>query len=70
MSDNSYYTGSTGDLKNRIKEHNSGKSYFTSKRKDYILVWYCAFVDKKKAIHFEKYLKHGSGFAFAKKRLV
>jgi putative endonuclease len=32
-------------------------------------MWYCAFPDKYKALEFEKYLKSGSGRAFAKKRL-
>lgn len=68
--DNSYYTGSTSDLKNRIKEHNKGRATYTSTKMDYSLAWYCAFGDKKKALNFEKYLKQGSGFAFARKRLV
>ncbi len=29
----------------------------------------CAFSDEKQALAFEKYLKSGSGRAFAKKRL-
>ena len=68
--DGSYYTGVTENLKNRIKEHNTGKARFTSTKGDYKLAWYCAFNDKKKALDFEKYLKQGSGFAFARKRLV
>jgi len=68
--DNSYYTGSTADLKNRIAEHNKGRSTYTSTKMAYILVWYCGFNNKKKALDFEKYLKQGSGFAFARKRLV
>ena len=68
--DNSYYTGSTSDLKNRIKEHNQGRASYTSTKMGYGLVWYCGFNNKKKALDFEKYLKQGSGFAFARKRLV
>jgi len=68
--DKSYYTGVTENLKNRIKEHNTGKAKFTSTKGNYRLTWYCAFTEKKKALDFEKYLKQGSGFAFAKKRLV
>ena len=68
--DKSYYTGSTENLKNRLKEHNTGRAKFTSTKGDYMLVWYCAFNEKKKALDFEKYLKQGSGFAFARKRLV
>lgn len=68
--DKSYYVGSTENLKNRLQEHNNGKAKYTSSKIPYELTWYCAFRDKKKALEFEKYLKHGSGFAFSKKRLV
>jgi len=68
--DKSAYIGSSGDLKRRLQEHNAGSVHFTSSRIPYILAWYCAFQNKKKALEFEKYLKQGSGFAFAKKRLV
>ncbi len=63
------YTGATADLKRRIPDHNAGKSTHTAKFKPWKLMWYCAFPDKYKALEFEKYLKSGSGRAFAKKRL-
>jgi putative endonuclease len=63
------YTGATADLKRRISDHNAGKSIHTAKFKPWILIWYCAFPDKYKALEFEKYLKSHSGRAFAKKRL-
>jgi len=66
----SYYVGSTTDLKTRLQEHNRGEVKYTSAKIPYKLVWYCAFVNKKKALNFEKYLKQGSGFAFVGKRLV
>jgi len=68
--DKSYYTGVTEDLKERIKEHNWHLSKYSSSKAPLELVWYCAFKNKKKAYDFEKYLKSGSGFAFARKRLV
>ncbi len=68
--DNSYYVGATEDLKVRLQEHNRGDATYTSSKTPYELVWYCAFRNKKKAFDFEKYLKQGSGFAFARKRLV
>ena|SRR3989338_1214088 len=68
--DNSYYTGFTSDLENRIKEYNSGSGDYSSTKFPFELVWHCCFKDKMKAIQFEKYLKSGSGFAFARKRLV
>lgn len=63
------YTGATADLKQRIVDHNAGKSPHTAKFIPWTLVWYCAFHDKYKALAFEKYLKSHSGRAFAKKRL-
>lgn len=64
-----YYTGITDNLKARITKHNSGKVKHTSKFKPWKLKTYIAFDDIKRALDFEKYLKSGSGRAFAKKRL-
>ncbi|MBN8936354.1 MAG: GIY-YIG nuclease family protein [Rhizobiales bacterium] len=63
------YVGMTTDLKRRLQEHNDGKSYHTSKFKPWRLVTYVAFSDRAKAGSFERYLKSGSGHAFANKRL-
>jgi putative endonuclease len=63
------YTGATADLKQRIADHNAGKSTHTVKFKPWQLAWYCTFPGKHKALAFEKYLKSYSGRAFAKKRL-
>ena len=63
------YTGATGNLKQRLSDHNGGKSTHTAKFIPWELVWYCAFTDKYRALAFEKYLKSHSGRAFAKKRL-
>jgi len=68
--DTSHYVGSTNDLKRRLQEHNHGGAKFTSSKRPYKLVWYCAFCEKNRAIEFEKYLKQGSGFAFARNHLV
>ena len=70
LKDASYYVGMTEDLKVRLQEHNRGEVRFTSSKTPYDPVWFCAFKDKKKALDFEKYLKQGSGFAFARKRLI
>jgi len=63
-----YYFGSTEDLKRRVEEHNLGKVVSTKNKKPYKLIWYCCFCEKQKALDFEKYLKTGSGGAFANKR--
>ena len=63
------YVGLTADLKTRLADHNSGKSAHTAKFNPWRLVTYVAFSDKAKAEAFERYLKSGSGHAFAKRRL-
>ncbi len=63
------YVGLTTDLKQRLADHNAGKSAHTSKFKPWRLVTYLAFSERSKAESFERYLKSGSGHAFAKRRL-
>jgi putative endonuclease len=62
------YTGATANLKQRLLDHNTGKSTHTAKYRPWEVIWYSAFQDKYKALEFEKYLKSHSGRAFAKKR--
>jgi putative endonuclease len=64
-----HYVGLTTDLKRRLVDHNAGKSSHTSKFTPWRLVTYVAFSDQVKATAFERYLKSGSGHAFARKRL-
>ncbi|WP_339034302.1 GIY-YIG nuclease family protein [Bradyrhizobium symbiodeficiens] len=63
------YIGLTTDLRQRLRDHNAGKSSHTSKYGPWRLVTYVAFSDIEKARAFERYLKSGSAHAFAKKRL-
>ena len=64
-----FYVGIAHDVNSRLEEHNAGKGAHSSKYKPWRLKTYITFSDEKKAIAFEKYLKSGSGRAFAKKRL-
>jgi len=70
VKDQSYYTGLTTDVEARLKKHNSGEVSYTSTKRPFKLAWYCCFENKEKALQLEKYLKSGSGFALARKRLV
>jgi predicted GIY-YIG superfamily endonuclease len=63
------YVGSTSDLRRRIAAHNAGRSPYTAGSRPWRLVTYVAFSKKSKAVSFERYLKSGSGHAFAAKRL-
>jgi putative endonuclease len=62
------YIGATADLKQRLLDHNTGKSTHTAKYRPWEVIWYSAFQHKYRALGFEKYLKSHSGRAFAKKR--
>ncbi|MCL2017388.1 MAG: GIY-YIG nuclease family protein [Alphaproteobacteria bacterium] len=68
-SPNQKYIGFSSDLKQRIKDHNNGKSIHTSKFKPWELITYLSFSDERQAKEFEYYLKTHSGQAFANKRL-
>lgn len=68
--DNSVYVGFSDNLKNRVNYHNKGLVNSTKEKRPVKLLWYCCFNNKTKALKFEKYLKHGSGFAFTRKHLV
>jgi predicted GIY-YIG superfamily endonuclease len=63
------YVGCTGDLKQRISDHNTGKNPSTAAHRPWKLNTYLAFSTKAHAMAFERYLKSGSGHAFARKRL-
>jgi putative endonuclease len=63
------YIGLTSSIERRLAEHNSGKSLHTSKFVPWRLKTFVAFSSEDKAEAFERYLKSGSGHAFARKRL-
>ena len=64
-----FYVGITDDLRARLAKHNAGEVPHTSKYGPWRIKTYVAFSDEDRAIAFEKYLKSGSGRAFAKKHL-
>jgi putative endonuclease len=63
------YIGYTTDLDERLQKHNEGGSEFTSDFRPWKLVCCIALDSKNKALDFERYVKIGSGHAFAQKRL-
>jgi predicted GIY-YIG superfamily endonuclease len=64
-----FYTGITDDLKARLSMHNSGGVTHTAKYRPWCIKSYVAFTVESRASAFERYLKSGSGRAFAKKHL-
>ncbi|WP_421786767.1 GIY-YIG nuclease family protein [Hyphobacterium sp.] len=64
-----FYVGLTRDIQARLAKHNSGSVIHTSEFRLWELRTHIAFDDRSRAAEFEKYLKSGSGRAFAAKRL-
>ncbi len=54
---NSYYIGSTNNLKKRFKEHNQGKSKYTSHLRPWKLIYYEAYSNLSLALNRECKLK-------------
>lgn len=63
------YAGYSAYLKQRLLDHNQGCNPSTVHFTPLHLDGYVAFRDKARALAFERYLKSGSGHAFAKRRL-
>jgi putative endonuclease len=60
-----YYTGLTSNVKARRAHHNGGHSRHTANGAPWEVVVVIAVRDARRALDFEKYLKSGSGCAFA-----
>ena len=65
----SYYIGSTSDLKRRLQEHNRSDCPTTKFLGPWDIKTYLAFTNEEKANKFEKYLKSSTGRRFAKRKL-
>jgi putative endonuclease len=62
-----YYTGVTSDVPARLAAHNDGRSPHTASHRPWRLDVVVEFADERRAIAFERYLKSGSGCAFARR---
>ncbi|NTV41515.1 MAG: GIY-YIG nuclease family protein [Candidatus Moranbacteria bacterium] len=58
---NKKYIGYCENLKNRLREHNSGESKFTSRGVPWSLVYYQVFLSEIDARKEERFLKSGKG---------
>ena len=59
------YTGHTSNLKSRLRQHNAGENRSTVRHRPWKVKLYIAFETRDLARRFERYLKSGSGHAFA-----
>ena len=64
-----YYTGVTADIDARLAAHNAGRCPHTARGRPWRIDVVIAFRDEQRAFAFERYLKSGSGFAFARRHL-
>ena len=67
--DGRFYTGSSGDLRARFRDHNAGRVHSTAYRRPLKLLYYEACLDAADARRRERYLKTGAGRDFLKGRL-
>ena len=64
-----FYVGVTSDVDARLMDHNAGRSPHTVSGRPWQRHVVIEFSNEKSAICFERYLKSGSGRAFAKRHL-
>ncbi len=67
---NKRYIGQTQNLTERIKEHNLGKSHFTSTGIPWELVYYEEYSTRSEATKRERFLKTGQGRKFLDEMLI
>jgi predicted GIY-YIG superfamily endonuclease len=64
-----HYVGRAADVDQRLDWHNAGPCGYTLQHRPWSIVVSLEFRNERAAAHFEKYLKSGSGRAFAKRPL-
>ena len=62
-----FYVGLSSDVDARLTDHNMGRCPHTASRRPWQLHVVVEFPDETRAIRFERYLKSGSGRAFARR---
>jgi predicted GIY-YIG superfamily endonuclease len=67
---NRHYVGVTGDPDSRLRWHNVGPSGHTVSHRPWSFVVVIEFPTQREALRFERYLKSGSGRAFARRHFA
>lgn len=65
-----HYVGITTDVDNRLEWHNAGPSGYSLRHRPWSVAVVMQFPDEAAAVRFERYLKSGSGRAFAKRHFA
>ena len=66
---NRYYTGLTSNVSARLTAHNAGRCSHTAFARPWKVLVSIRFDVQDRAVQFERYLKSGSGAAFARRHL-
>ena len=62
-----FYIGLTHDVRGRLADHNAGRCPHTARSRPWHLHVTIELPDERRGIEFERYVKSGSGRAFAKR---
>jgi putative endonuclease len=62
-----HYVGLTSDVATRLEWHNAGENAYTAEKRPWAVLVTLEFATEVAARKFERYLKSGSGRAFAKR---
>ena len=65
-----HYVGICANAETRLALHNGGRARHTSKYRPWRLLVAIQFAEESLTVRFEKYLKSGSGRAFAKRHFA
>ena len=65
-----HYVGRTANVDDRLEWHNYGPCGYTLEHRPWSIVVSLEFPNESTAARFEKYLKSGSGRAFAKRHFA
>jgi len=68
--DGRFYTGTSGDLRERLKLHEAGRVRSTTSRRPLKLIYYEACLSPDDAYRRERFLKTGKGGRYLKNRLA
>jgi predicted GIY-YIG superfamily endonuclease len=60
--------GVTSDVRARLDDHNAGRCLQTADGRPWRIDLFIQFADVARALKFDRYLKSGSGCAFAKRQ--
>lgn len=66
--DGSHYYGSSSNVEERLKYHNSGKVKYTNGHRPYKLHYSEAYSTRKEAVARERYFKSIDGYKFLKEK--